>query len=253
MSAYNDFEKAVAGLKYGLDSKAESWIAAEIIQFGAACFSYNDEDFSQGQGKVWNKKIDVYTETLDADLVTSNVITTTLTIDGVAQTPVATTFVTDHDTTMDAHVTALEAAFSGLTVTLTDATDNRQFTFFYKGSTISSSGVVTLGASQAGVTDAEGTTQQIFVGVAMFVQNEALVSSVGYYAAGVVVAVMTEGLIWVSVLAATNANVAAYVTDNLTNVGAFTSTSTNNYNIGCYFRSKTTAAGLILLEVRGLK
>lgn len=252
MPAYNNLDEKIQGLIYGLHPrKIESWRAAEDIGFGEPVFSYNDEDYSKGQGSVWKKKVDVKTITLDADLVTSNVITTTLTIDGVAQTPVATTFDTDHDTTMDNHKADLEAAFSGLTVTLTDATNNRQFTLFYKGSNIDVASVVTLGASQAGITIASGTSPQIFIGVTVFTQKS-LKDSVGYYEQDEAINVMTSGQIWVYASKAVNPNTAAYV---IIAAGAtqnqFTDSSSGTYDTKARFRSLTTAAGLVLLEVRG--
>lgn len=251
MPAYGDLDKNFAGQKYGLDSKQESWRAGEDINWGDPVFSYIDEDFSEGEGSVWKAKQDTSTITLDADLITDNVITTTITIDGVAQSPVATSFNTDHDTTMDDHVTDLEAAISGLTVTLTDSINNRQFTLLTKGKNIDLvTSVVTGGASQAGTTIAY-TTSQVFIGVAFFTQIS-FKDDVGYYPENCDINVMIDGWIWVNTDDAVDSNTDAYVVwASGADQGKFTATATDNYDTKCRFRSTLTAAGIALIEVRG--
>jgi hypothetical protein len=252
MSAYGNLDTAIAGLTYGIKGRkeVESWNAAESINFGVPCFSYAGEDFSDGTGDVYNAKQDTSTITLDADLVALNVITTTITIDGVAQDAVATTFATTHDATMTAHAAAIEAAISGVTVTLTDATDNRQFTVFYKGHNINLiTSPVTAGGSQAGVTIAY-TTAQIFIGFSAFTQKSN-VADVGYYAQYETVNVLTYGMVYALTSVAVNANTAAYAIWAVTNQTKLTGTATSNYDINCRFRSTLAAAGLALVEVKG--
>lgn len=96
------------------------------------------------------------TITFDADLVTSNTINGR--INGVAIAEV--TFLTDHDTTMDLLVTALEALASVNSVSLTDATDNRQLTVYAldeEAVFVLSEWVVAAGGGQAGTTTATDT------------------------------------------------------------------------------------------------
>lgn len=105
---------------------------------------------------------------LSADLVTSNVITTTVTLNGTALTPVATTFSVDHDTTMAAHIAAL-AALSGVTAVAGSDANGRSFiiTGDDANDIVSATSVVTLGASQATValdSDSSADTNQVAPG-----------------------------------------------------------------------------------------
>jgi len=243
MSAYNKLDPAIAGLKYGSMQSGEKIVtykAAEQINFGVPVFGYSGDNIN-----VYNAKRDTAVSLLDADLVTSNVYT--LTING---TDVATTFDTDHDTTMDAVKANIETAFPSATVTLTDATNNREVTIFQAGTNFTVTGVVTLGGSQAGVT-VTYTTAQVFLGVSV-ITHKAYTDSVGYYVQYDAVNVMEYGELYVNTAAAVNANTDAYVVWNLTSdQGKFTATSTNNYAVGCKFKSTITAAGLAVVEVRG--
>ena len=166
MPAYDNLNQAIPGLLFGLNArrKIETWKATEEMGFGIPVFGYEGDELNG-----YPAKQDMGIITLDADLVTSNVITTTFTIDGVAQTPVATPFDTDHDTTMDNHKDALEAAITNLEVTLTDGIDNRQFTCFLKGKNVQVASAVTLGASQAGIVITYNNNQ-VFLGVSSFTQ-----------------------------------------------------------------------------------
>lgn len=96
------------------------------------------------------------TITFDADLVTANEVDGA--INGVAISTV--TFDTDHDTTMEALVAAIEALDSVASASLTDATNNRQVTVIAadpEGLLVLSGWAVTSGATQAGTTTATDT------------------------------------------------------------------------------------------------
>lgn len=96
------------------------------------------------------------TITLAGDLVTSNVVNGS--VNGVAID--AVTFDTDHDTTMDLLVAALEALDEVASATLTDATNNRQITVVAADPAavfVLSSWVVTAGAGQVAITVATDT------------------------------------------------------------------------------------------------
>lgn len=246
MGAYGRMDEAIAGLKVGVESqRVGTFACAETagILPGTPVFGYSGD--SKNAYKI---RLDTSTNTLDADLVTSNVITMTPTIEGVAQTPIAVTFDTDHDTTMDAIKAAIEAAISGAVVTLTDATNNRVFVVFVKGKNVSFSCVVTLGASQATVTSAS-TTVQIFLGVAMFTQVLTYVGSVGTYVYGDAINVMEIGVLWVPTAGAVSANTKAYVVSAIgATQGLF---STSGYSLEARYRDSVSAAGLVKLEVRG--
>lgn len=220
--------------------------ADEQIDWGIPVFSYAGDDING-----YNVKQDIGIITLDADLVTDNTITTTVTIDGVAQTPVATVFNTDHDTTMDDHVAALEAAIAGLSVTLTDGVNNREFTLSLPGYNITAlTSVVTGGASQATATITYNNGQ-IFEGVARFTQKGD--SQVDAYYQNEEMNVRERGFIWVESSVAVNSGDDAFVVwSSGANQGKFTNVPTDNYATNCKFRSTITAAGTVLLEVNGI-
>jgi len=88
-------------------------------------------------------------DTLSADLITANVLTTTVTLNGVTLTPVASTYATDHDTTIAAHI-GLLAAVTGLACVASGAR-GFQVNGDVATDTVSMVSVVTLGASQATV------------------------------------------------------------------------------------------------------
>ena len=255
MSAYNDMDQKLAGMTYGemVYNRTESPVAQEAIQFGDAVFMYSGSDLTDGIA-AYTVKRDTSTITLDADLVTSNVITTTITVNGVAQAAVATTFITDHDTTMDTHLAALEVAITGLDVTLTDATNNRQFTLLLPGSNINTiTSPVTAGGSQAGVVIAY-TTSQIFEGVARR-DDRSTITTVGQYDQYDAVSCLVKGGIYVLTDGAIVGQTPAYIVLDPASAdqGKWTDTASGNYSTGCYFRENSSAAGLVLVEVNGLK
>lgn len=250
MGDYGNMDSAFAGLLH--DSAYNRNIRTrangqERIDWGVGVFAYEGDDVN---GYTVHQDIGVIT--LDADLVTDNVITTTLTIDGIVAAPVATTFNTDHDTTMDDHVSALETAFPGLVVTLTDGVNNREFTLFYKGKTIDEiTSVVTLGASQAGITITYDNGQ-IFDGVSVFTQKGGK-STIGYYPQYAAVNVLERGFIWVETDGAVDSGQDAYIIWQAgADQGKFTATETDNYETGCKFRTSRSDAGLALVEVNGI-
>lgn len=247
MPAYDNLNQAFPGLLFGLNArrKIETWKAAEEIGFGIPIFGYEGDELNGYMAKQ-----DVGIITLDADLVTDNVITTTFTIDGVAQTPVATTFDTDHDTTMDNHKDDLEAAITNLEVTLTDGTNNRQFTCFLKGKNVQVASVVTLGASQAGITITYNNNQ-VFLGVSSFTQISTI-NSVGVNEVNDPMNTLTHGKVWTEPDGSVQANTDAYVIWQIgADQGKFTATTTDNYATGCKFRKDTTSEGYTVVEVNG--
>lgn len=247
MAAYGNIDQAFPGLLFGLNARRqiETWRATEEMGFGIPVFGYVGDALN-----MYPAKQDIGIITLDADFVLDNVITTTLTIDGVAQTPVATTWDTDHDTTMDNHKDDLEAAFTGLEVTLTDATDNREFTLFLKGKNIQVASVITLGASQANITITYNNNQ-IFLGVTSFTQKGSI-DTVGVNEENDPSNVLTHGKLWVEPDTTVQANTDAYVIWQIgADQGKFTATATNNYATGCKFRENTTSQGYSVVEVNG--
>lgn len=243
MGAYNDMDRAFAGMAQGMNNRYETWKAAEDIGFGMPVFVYEDDDVN-----AYTYKNDVEEITFDADLVVSNVITITPTINGVAGSAIVVNFDIDHDTTMDAIVTALEAAYSGSSVTLTDATDNRVFEFFYKGNEVSLAVVVTAGDSQAGVT-ADVGTNQIFAGIAKYTAK-AENSGTKQYAQYDAMNVLVDGRISVESGGTVKANTAPYVLVSGADIGKF---GASGYNVGGFYRTSGVDGDIVDVEVNEMK
>lgn len=247
MGAYENLDQAFPGLLFGLNARRVigTWRAAEEIGFGIPAFGYVGDELN-----MYTAKQDIGIITLDADFVLDNTITTTLTIDGVAQTPVATPWNADHDTTMDDHKDDLEAAFSGLEVTLTDGTTNRQFTLFWKGKNVEIASVITGGASQANITITYNNNQ-VFIGVTSFTQTGST-ETVGVNEENDPSNVCERGQLWTEPQGTVQANTPAYVIWQVgANQGKFTATATDNYETGCTFRNNTTSQGYAIVEVNG--
>jgi len=235
MGAYGDMDQAVAGQLSGIDKSIRTLrcVDAAGLPFGRAVM-VNSGDKDGGYGY----KQDTVKIAFSADLVTSNSVA--LTINGTALSAVV--FATSHAHTMDLLKAAIEAAFPTATVTLTDATNNREITVFIKGTQMSASGVVTLGASQATVT-ATLTSAQIFAGVSVFVQKE--YNAANQYNQNEAMNVLRRGECWVEVSEAVAAHNPAYIVQSGASIGKF---ATSGYATNARFKSSTTGAGLALIE-----
>lgn len=252
MGAYDRPEVAIAGLQYGANISDKDVISrfavVDDISPGDPLFGYEGDDVN-----CYQAARDTLILTFSADLVALNVTTLTLSAvtNGVDDPQVvAETFDTDHDTTMDNLVAAIEAAYPNATVTLTDAINNRQITIQQNGANWTGSGVVTLGVSQATITPTY-TTAQIFIGVAVFNQISTITTR-GIYPQGFMVDVLNEGKIYVPVTVAVNAYTDAFVIFDYTtpaNQGKFTNVSSGNYETMCRFLTSTSGAGLAAVEV----
>ena len=241
MSAYNDMDTAVLGLKYGIDSDVETMRAVAAVNFGAPVFAYAGNDVN-----AYNAAMGDMTIALDGDLVASNVYT--ITINGTAT---AVTYATSHLNTMNLMKAALEAAFSGMTVTVGGAS-NRTLTIQQKGANFDTvTAVVTLGAGQAAATITKSTAE-IFHGVALYV-NKSTVDATGGYIADESINVLSKGFVWVYASGAVNAGEKAYVIYQTSATrGQFTNSSSSTYPVNGYFRSNTSGAGLVLVELFGI-
>jgi hypothetical protein len=243
MGAYGDMTAGFAGLPYGFDRAFETWKAAEAINFGDAIFGYVADPLSG-----YKFKMDESAIVLDADLIASNVLTITLTKNGVAQTAVTVTYASAHLTTMNAMKTAIEAAFPGLTATV-GGSGNRTITLFWKGVDLAgTTSAVTLGSTQAGVVVTAGT-QQVFVGIAAYTAKTERTGT-EQYALYDAMNVLTRGRIYVTARAAVSAGNAAKVLTSGANKGSF---GTTGYDAGCFYRSNAADGAIVELEVRGLK
>lgn len=245
MSAYGNMDAAIAGLQYGLDPRIESGYAQETIAYGKPVFGYQNVE-----GKVWGAHRDKATLTMAGDLVTSNVITTT--INGTA---IATTFGTDNATTITAHIAAINANATMIAAGITAEAGStvRIIIIKVKGADLTVSCLVTLGGGQTTGTVVYGNWGK-FLGVAAFAQRASVSLGAGSeaYTLYDTVNILAEGLVWVPVSVAVEDKQAAYAITEVTNQGAFTSSSTLTADVGCYFRSGRTN-NLAVLEVRGLK
>lgn len=225
---------AFAGMK--ADSRfdlVESYIAEADIDFGLAVGSEKGD--VEGVAGVTK---DEATLTFNADFVTSNSIV--ITVNGNSTPAIA--FDTDHDTTMDNVKAAIELLSEVTSVSLTDATNNRQFTIVAAGTVISVSEAVTGGASQP-----SGTVvligDNVFRGIALHTHKEG-----GKYYTNDAVNVLRQGCAWVVTSVAVTADDDVYV-DVVGGESKFTNVSTNNLATGGKFKSTIAAAGIVKAEI----
>jgi len=241
MSAYNNIDTAIAGLKVGLDSHVESFRAYEAIPFGKPCFGHVGDSLN-----VSTFYRDVAKIVFDADFVTGNSIV--ITVSGTAAAAVP--FNTDHDTTA-ADVVAAITALTGVDCLLDPAdSNNRTFLIQEKHVEITAAEAITGGGSQATGTITYDTSM-VFVGIAMFTQKEASASA--QYAANEAVNVMTRGVLYGSAQAATvEANATAYVDTDGANRGDWSNAGFSLDGAAIY-RSDAASAALAQVEVRAQK
>lgn len=253
MDLYSNLDNPFAGLFTGLTSQSriETALAEEDIEFGAPVFSY--EGFGEN---VHNAHVDSATLTLSAVLVEENVFT--VTVNGVE---FEETFKTDSLTTLTALATAISAEMGdlevGKRVTCEAGADGKTLNFKGYACDLTIVGTVTAGATQATATVAYNTWGK-FVGVAMFTQlgGRDFGAMNSRYLKGASVNVVTFGQVWVPVSGTLLDKQKAYIVYNGESAKTFSATAANNYDCGCYFRSSRQTVGatpLAILEVRGLK
>lgn len=250
MAAYGKPSAAIAGLLYGAKAEVESGIAKEDIGFGQPCFGFVDVPDEMYLYHVESGKIE-----LAGDLIEANVITTT--IKGIA---IDTTYATGHDETMAAHVAAINTSADlkayGVVAVLVADTDKRTILLSVPKSldigTVTC--VVTLGLTQVAATITYSTARK-FMGVAVFVQNGSKTMGAGNacWEAGMYMNVLSKGKIYVPAVSTVDEKDSAYVVKSGATQNQFSDASSNNYDIGGYFRSSVDSDGLAVLEVRGMK
>lgn len=236
MTAYNNIDEAIAGLKYGLDSKTETFRAIEAVEFGKPVFGHKDDPLN---GSTLYR--DVGKIVFDADFVTSNTIDITVNTVAAAQV----TFTTDHDTTA-ALVVAAVAALTGVECVL-DPADATNRTFLIRAKRTE---VVVTEDVQAGAGQAAGTitydTSMIYLGIAQFTQKEA--SSTAEYVADEPMNVMVLGTIYGSVtVAIIEALAKAYVDDNGAGRGDWTDVA--GFDTLSLYRNNAASGALPLIEI----
>lgn len=247
MGAYGNPDVAIAGMVEGYHNDFESAIAKEDIDFGSPVYGVVGVE-----NQCYGPHKDKATVTLDADLVASNVYT--VTINGTA---VAGTYSGSHAATMTALIAAINAdvTLAGLGISAAAGSTNRIIVVSAPaGLDLTVTGVVTLGTGQAGVTVVYGTNNK-FLGVAAFVQigGKDFGAGTACWKEGMSVSILRDGRLWVLAESTVADKDPAYVVlGGSGTLGNFTDVSTNNYDIGGFFRANVTS-GLALLEVRGMK
>lgn len=235
MAEYGNIEEAVAGLKHGTESTVMSRVAAEDLPLGFPLFQLKGE--LESIGLLSNDKAVV---DYDADFVTANVVTTTVVRPGplgeLVTTVVVTPFDTDQATTLAAlaagvnavdGIDCLSEALQQITVSSDD------------GAAITVTSVVTLGATQAGVTvTASNSGNQVYRGVSMLTHKDPVP-----YKSGDMVNIMTNGRIWVYCSTACVAGEAVYYDA----AGEFANAGTLAGSM--IFESNLSAAGIALVKI----
>ena len=234
MGAYTNIDAKVIGSIQGVDYNIEGAnVAKAAIQFGEAVMGYVGDE----QGR-YPFKNDTAKFVLSADLVTLNVVD--MDVNGVSMASV--TFDTDHDTTMDLIVAALNAITGVEAVLDTDDGDNRTILIRTKGADAAiTNQAVTLGASQATIT-VTYTTAQVLMGVAIRTSNDD-----GEYPQYCPVNTMIRGVLSTQANAAVSAGNKAYLDNAGDDKGYFNSTGIETPFI---FRDNASVAGLVDVQVK---
>ena len=230
---YQDMGTALAGLGIApCTARIDSFTATEDIEFGYPVFSY------PGEKNAYAYRLDTGKIAFDDDFVTANTID--ITVNGVAMATV--TFDTDHDTTADLVVDALNAMTGVEAVLDSTDTNNRTFLIRTKGVTAVVTENVLLGAGQVSGTISYESAQ-IFVGMCLRTMMPS--SGTAKYVVTDEVNVLERGKLWAEAGKAVNANTAVYVEST----GKVSDTA--GLAIDCVFRGTVAAAGLVELEVNG--
>ena len=245
MGAYGAPDAAIAGLIVGIPNAVESAIAKEDIAYGSPVYGpVGVENVAYGPHK------DKATVTYTSDTQSTSVLTTV--INGIS---VANTFATDHATTMTAHIAAInaKAELVALGITATASTARIFVVQAPAGLDLTVTSAITVaGVATAAIT--YGTACK-FLGAAAFVQNGGKTWGAGTagWKTGMSVNIVADGTLWVPVESTVADKDPAYaVIGGTGTLGKFNDVSTNNYDIGSFFRSNVDN-GLAILEVRGLK
>jgi hypothetical protein len=244
---YSGMDKAIAGMKYGLDEETESLAAGEKIYPGDPVFGMVGDD------KVgYGAHMSAIALTASGDLVTGNSIA--VTVNGISLDPVL--FETSSVETIKKIVNAIdqneEVRALGIDAFFVEGSP-RAIILQGPGITITASAVVSNGASQATFASTAYSAMK-FMGVARF---EQLVFGLdtGFYPEAASVPVQHHGKIWVPVADTANPDdkKPAYVILSGDDAGKFTDVAASNYDCGCFFRSDRVSGNLALIELRGMK
>ena len=248
MGAYGAPDVAIAGMVEGYHNDFESAIAKEDIDFGSPVFG-----FVGSENKCYGPHLEIATVSLDADLVASD--TLAVVINGVT---VDEAFATTHAAAMTALIAAINAdttlAAAGIVAAAGGTNRVVVITAPVGSDPVVTAAVTSAGSGTAAATVAKSTAGK-FLGVAAFVQNGGKDFGAGTacWKEGTSVSILRNGRVWVLAESTVADKDPAYaVTVGAGTIGKFTDVSTNNYDIGGFFRSNVSS-GLALLEVRGMK
>lgn len=248
MGAYGSPDVAIAGMVVGFHNDFESAIAQEDIDFGSPVYGVVGSE-----NKCYGPHLEIATVSLSADLVASD--TVTITINGNANSE---TYATTHAKAMEDLIKAINADtdIAALGVSAAEGADTKKVVITGPAGfdLVVTAAVESAGAGTAVATTAYSTALK-FLGVAAFVQigGKDFGAETSCWKEGMSVSILRLGRIWVPVESTVADKDAAYVvTVGAGTIGNFTDVSTNNYDIGGYFRSNASS-GLAELEVRGLK
>ncbi len=230
---YGDYEKALAGMTFGLDGDAKTAAAKAVIEFGEPVI----QKIGAEPGAYALEKVRVV---FSANFVTGNSIAASVLGTALA----AVVFATDHATTFAALVAALDAV-PGVTIAASNAT-TRTIDLVTEGQDTKLTIAVTGGAGQP--TMAYTIPEDyVLAGVAPRIQKAMTSDALGArYEVTEALPVRTRGGIWVTVLDAVSAFKPAYITTSR----KWTDEPTGNIATGYRFESTTTGAGLAQLIVK---
>jgi len=247
MNIYDSIEKALPGMKYGIEDESESIAAGENIYPGDPIFGM------VGDEKVgYRAHLSAVILTASAALVSGNAVS--VTVNGINIGGIS--FEESSENTIRKIVNRIDQSEEiralGIDAFFLEGSP-LSFVLQGPGITITATAVVTGGASQPTFTSAAYSSMR-FMGVARFEQL-GYGKETGYYPFGVSVGIMARGKIFVPVSDTSNPDdkKPAYVIMTGNDAGKFTDVAAGNYDCGCFFRSNRVSGNLALIEVRGMK
>lgn len=249
MGAYGAPDVAIAGMVEGFHNDFESAIAQEDINFGSPVFG-----FVGSENKCYGPHKDKATVSLSADLVASDVYT--ITVNG---NDVSGTYASSHAATMTALIAAInaDADIAALGVVASAGSTNRIIVLTGPAGLdlVVTAAVVSGGAGTAVASNVYSTSGK-FLGAAAFVQigGKEFAAGSACWKQGMSVSILRDGRLYVLAESTVADKDPAYISGlgGAGTIGKFTDVSTNNYDIGGFFRSNVSS-GLAVLEVRGMK
>jgi len=230
MSMYGNISQLSAGNLFGaqIGAVTESFVARELIKFGMCAFGYKGDPDS-----AMNIHIDKVVMTYDIDFTAGNAVTINFTVNGLVMAEQA--FLTDHDTTMQLMLVALQALNSEWQVSVT----GRVFTIITPGETTSASTVVTGSTPPVGTPVLSQSAEMVVLGPVVKAQKAptaTLLSDEGYED-GEALEALVDGyaVVIVDDIANVTVNEPVYVIKSGADAGKFTGTVGSNLALNAAF------------------